>query len=319
MASSKRVVVLAGVSVAFIVWRAQAFTSLSGAASTYLLCPDDQVVIRALGVQELDGRPAKVDVLGAIDVPLTGNVKAAGLTVQELETRLEQDLKRYVVNPKVTVTLSEYHRDVVSILGAVSKPGVYQLSGVRTLVQVLSDAQGLTATAGNVIHITRDKAWGPIPLPDCTLDSSRRFYIATVSIKQLMDMRVPDAKIVIKPNDVLSIPVAETIYVVGAVRKSGGFILSEGKSITVLQAVSMAEGLDKGSAAGRAKIIRHAQSGDRAEIPTDLNKILSGHSPDVPLQPDDILFVPSSAAKQAGIRAMEAAIQITTGLAIYRY
>lgn len=292
--------------------------SPSTAPNSYVLAPDDQVAIRGLGVQELDGRAAKVDLLGDIDVPLVGHVKAAGLTVQALEAELERQLKRYVVEPKVSVTVIEYHRDLISIFGAVNRPGVYQISGERTLIQVLSDAQGLATTAGNSIHITRDKSWGPIPLPDCALDSTGRFYTATVNTKQLMEMRLPDAKIAIKPNDVISVPVAQMVYVVGAVHKSGGFILNEGKTISVLEALSMAEGLDRESSPNNAKVIRRSQNSNRAEIPTDLNKILSGRSPDIPLQPNDILFVPKSAAKSAGLRAVEAAIQIGTGIAIYR-
>src|SRR3954452_14769413 len=124
----------------------------------YVLAPDDQVAIRGLGIQELEGRPARVDMRGIIDVPLIGHMKAGGLTVQQLETTLEQELKRYVLDPKITVTVVEYHRNVISIFGAVNRPGVYQISTERTLVQVLSDAQGLAANAGNSIHITREKS-----------------------------------------------------------------------------------------------------------------------------------------------------------------
>jgi polysaccharide biosynthesis/export protein len=291
----------------------------SPASGSYVLVPDDQVAIRGLGIQELDGRPARVDMRGIIDVPLVGHVNAGGLTVQQLETTLQQELKKYVIDPKITVTVIEYHRDVISIFGAVNRPGVYQIPGDRTLVQVLSDAQGLAATAGNSIHITREKTWGPLPLPDCALDPAGRFYTATVNTRKLLEAQLPDSKLPIKPGDVISIPIAEMVYVVGAVHRSGGFILSEGKAISVLQALAMAEGLDKGSSAKNAKIIRHSQSTSRAELAADLGKILSGKSPDVPLQPNDILFVPRSATKTASLRAAEAAIQIGTGLAVYRY
>jgi polysaccharide biosynthesis/export protein len=117
---------------------------------------------------------------------------------------------------------------------------------------------------------------------------------------------------------VVSVPKAEMIYVVGAVNKAGAFVLSQRTSVSVLQALSMAEGLEKTAAGGRARIIHQGPNNEKKEIPTDLNKILSGNSSDVQLVANDILFVPNSGAKTVGYRAMEAAVQAATGVLIYR-
>lgn len=286
----------------------------------YVLGPEDQIVIRAVGVDEFNGsdaKPSQIDMRGYVDVPLVGHVKAAGLTVQQLESTITEQVKKYVRDPQVTVTVAEYKSQPVSIVGSVMQPGVYHLTGQNTLVQVLSQAQGLSEDASNKINVTRQKAQGPIPLPGCKEDSTGKFYTATVNTKLLLDAKDPSANIKIKPNDVVSVPKAEMVYVVGAVNKSGAFILSERESISVLQAVSMAEGLQRTSSPGRAKIIRREDGKQRQEIAADVKKILAGQAPDVPLYANDILFIPSSTPKSASLRALEAAIQVGTGMAVY--
>lgn len=290
------------------------------ATPNYVLGAGDQIIIRAVGIDEFNDKTdiKLIDVRGYVDVPIIGHIKAAGLTVQQLEDAITEQLKKYVRDPQITVTVTDFKSQPVSIVGSVSQPGVYHLTGQNTLVQVLSQAQGLSDDAGNKINVTREKAQGPIPLPGCAEDSTGRFYTATVDTKILLDAKSPSANIAVKPNDVISIPKAEMVYVVGAVSKSGAFVLNQRESMSVLQALSMAEGLEKTSAAGRAKIIRRGENNQRIEIPADLNKILSGKSPDMKLYANDILFVPNSTAKSVSLRAFEAAIQVGTGMAIYR-
>ena len=109
------------------------------------------------------------------------------------------------------------------------------------------------------------------------------------------------------------------IYAIGAVRKAGGFVLGEHESISALQALALAEGLDRAAAAQNARILRATSgSANRAEIPVDIKKILAGVSADVALKADDILFIPTSASRNVALRTFEAAVQIGTGVAIYR-
>jgi polysaccharide biosynthesis/export protein len=298
----------------FLIARQQAPAS----ASDYVLGPDDQIVIKALDVEEFDGRTVQIDMQGYVDVPLVGHVKAAGQTATGLEKAISEELKRYVQTPRVTVTVAAFKSRPVSVVGAVTESGTYPLNGQNTLVEVLSQAKGLTTEAGDSIRITREKAWGPIPLPNCADDATGRFYTASVNTMLLMRARDPSANIKMKPGDVVSVPKAEMIYVVGAVNKAGAFVLSQRTSVSVLQALSMAEGLEKTAAGGRARIIHQGPNNEKKEIPTDLNKILSGNSSDVQLVANDILFVPNSGAKTVGYRAMEAAVQAATGVLIYR-
>jgi len=294
-------------------------------AAGYTLGPGDQIVVKALGVDEFDtkpdeqNKPQEIDLQGYVDVPLVGHVKAAGLTPAQLETQITTQLRSYVRDPHVTVTVAEFKSRPVSIVGEVMEPGVYHLNGQDTLIQVVSQAKGLSDNAGNQINVTREKSEGPIPLPQSTLDKTGQFYTATVDTKRLFQARDPAANIKIKPNDVISVPKAELVYVVGAVNKAGGFVLSQTESMSVLQALSMAEGLEHTAAAGRSKVIHRDENNQRTEVAVNLPKILSGQEPDMPLYPNDILFVPNSAPKSAGLRAIEAAIQLGTGVAIYRH
>ena len=138
-------------------------------------------------------------------------------------------------------------------------------------------------------------------------------------VKSVIEARNPRENIPIMPNDVISVPRAEMVYVVGSVKRSGGFILNDREKITVLQALSLAEGADRTAATKQAKILRTAPGQTtRLEIPVNLKEILAGKAADVSMSADDILFVPNSAARSAGLRAAEVAIQITTGLVIWR-
>ncbi|MDQ2947880.1 MAG: polysaccharide export protein [Acidobacteriota bacterium] len=285
----------------------------------FVLGPDDQIAVRARDVDELDGKVVRIDVQGCINVPLVGRVKASGLTIQQLESTLATDLRAYVKQPVVTVTLVDVHSQTVSVVGAVNTPGVQPLQGRKTLVEALSAAGGLRTEAGNSIFITRMLDSNPIPLPQAKPDASGNFSIAEISAKDLLDARDPRANIGLRPGDVISVPRSELVYVVGAVRRAGGFVLGERANMTVLTALSMAEGLDRNSASEKARIIRpETSSRPRSEVPVPINKLLAGKAVDIPMLPNDILFVPSSAAKTATLRVIEATIQLGTGIAIYR-
>jgi polysaccharide export outer membrane protein len=132
-----------------------------------------------------------------------------------------------------------------------------------------------------------------------------------------MDASDPASNIVICPQDVITIPRAEMVYVVGAVPHGGGFVLQARQSLSALQAYTLAGGADKAASIRKARILRPAAGGSRTEIAVDLSKILAGKSPDVPLKAEDILFIPSSNSRKALARAEDVATLVATGL-IYR-
>jgi polysaccharide export outer membrane protein len=284
----------------------------------YALGPGDQVVIRAIDIEEIDNKAATVDRRGNINLPIVGQLKAAGLTPDQLEAALTQRLSKVLVHPDVSVSVTEVHSQGVSVLGAVTAPGVHQLPGEKTLFEVLSLAGGLRPDAGYTVIITRKREWGPIPLSTAAPDSTGQFSVASVSVKSIMAGTNPAENIAIKPNDVISIPRADIIYVIGAVKKAGGFALNDNGTRSALQILSLAEGLEKTAAGDHARIMRGIPgSNDRDEIPINLKKILAGKIPDVPLKADDILFVPTSGGKTAGFRTIDILAGAAGGL-IYR-
>ena len=287
-------------------------------AEGYLLGPDDRVSVNVRDVKEIEFKPALIDAAGNLELPYVGKLRAAGLSTGDLAKAIAERLKDYINDPNVTVEVTDYGSQPVSVIGAVNKPGVYQLRGRKTLIEVLALAEGLRNDAGYSITITRQREWGAIPLPGATADADGSFS-ARASIAAIMDARSPGANIPVRPHDVIAIPRAEMVYVVGCVRKPGGFVLGEKESITVLQAVSMAEGLDHAAASRDARIIRTvAGAAKPSEIPVNVEKILANKEPDQGLQSSDILFVPTSATKNAALRSVEVAIQMATGIVIWR-
>jgi polysaccharide biosynthesis/export protein len=295
-------------------------TNNEGAQTLYKLGPDDQITVRVLNLEEIGPDAYRIDSRGNIDVPLVGKVHAAGLTVEELETELSRKLTTELQQPTVTVSVKEFRSQPVSVLGAVQAPGVHQIHGPTTLFEVLSAAGGLKPDAGNIIHITRRKQSGIIPLPNSRLDASGDFYVAELKVKSVIEAKNPNENILVLPDDVISVPKGEMVYVIGAVHRAGGFILNERDTISILEALSLAEGLDRGAGSSGAEILRLDPNGNsRTQIPVNVKKIMAGKSPDIPLMANDVLFLPTSASKNAALRGMEAAISIGTGLAIYRF
>jgi len=307
----------------FLFWMAMAGAAWQAEApaprSSYVLGPDDQLIIRALEAEEISEKPVRVDLSGYIRLPLVGRVKAEGLTVEELEAEITTRLEEFIKEPQVAISITEFRSQPVSVIGAVKQPGVHQLEGRKTLIEMLSLAGGLDADAGNAAKITRRLEYGRIPIANAKDDPTGQFSVAEVELDPVMRAQNPEENVLIQPFDVISVPRAELVYVIGQVKKAGGFVLRERESMTVLQALAMAEGLDRVSAPQAAKILRQAPGGgQRTEIAVNVKKILEGKADDVAMQPQDILFVPVNAAKSAALRAVEAAIQVGTGVVVYR-
>jgi polysaccharide export outer membrane protein len=287
--------------------------------STYLLGPDDQLEISGPELTDMPMKPVRIDGEGDIEVPLAGTVHVAGLTVQQTEQKLDEALSEYIRHPQVVVNVVEVRSQPVSVLGAVNSPGVHQVQGHKTVMEMLAAAGGIRQDAGYSIRITRELEWGCIPLPGSHLDASGKYSVAEVNLRKIMDAKTPEENIQIFPHDVISVPKAEMVYVIGEVHRSGGFVLGEHKSISVLQALSLAEGLNTGADPRHAKILRLKPDADqREELKVDVKDALNGKKPDFPLQGEDILFIPGSTGKKAALRGLEAAIQTGTGLAIWR-
>lgn len=285
----------------------------------YVLGPYDQLAFSSANAEEINGLKMQIDGAGDINVPLIGRFHAADLTTTQLEAQLSRRVARFVRNPQISVTVAEFHSQPVSVLGAVTTPGVHQLRGRTTLVEVLSLAGGLRPDAGYSLKIVRDLKYGSVPLKNARVDAGGRFSVAQVSLRSVLEASNPEENILIYPHDVITVPRADMVYVVGQVTKAGGFVLGEREHMSVLQALALAGGLERDAAPGNAKILRSLEgAAQRQEIAVNLKRIVVGKDKDVPLESGDILFIPSSTSKRAAVKAAEAAVQTLTGVVIWR-
>ena len=289
-------------------------------APGYTLGPGDQISLHVESLEELPDRPIFIDPSGFIDLPLAGQVQAAGLTLQQLKAVLITKLSRFITNPQISINLAASGSQPVSVIGEVNSPGVRQLAGTKRLLEVLSLSGGVKADAGPNVLVTREAKWGTIHAPHSRLDPATGTTTATFSLDGLMASKSPEDNIVIRPDDVISVPRADLVYVIGDVHKAGGFQLATHETVSLLQALSLAEGLAPDSSAKHARILRPVPGGDGTprEIPVDVPKIFAGKAPDVPLFANDVLFIPHSGVKVTSRRALDAAIGITSGILIYR-
>jgi polysaccharide export outer membrane protein len=286
--------------------------------TSYILGPEDLITVRVFAADDIPDKPAQVDNNGSVTLPMIGSVHAAGLTVEQFQANLVIAYKKYFKDPQVTVQVNEFHSQPVSVAGNVTTPGVVQLKGNRNLMEVIGQAGGLRADAGDTVLITRNLSEGPIPVQGAFTDSTGKYSIAHINIRSVMSGKDPEGNIMIKPHDVITVNRARMVYVLGNVTRPGGYVMSENETMSVTQAVALAGGWDKTAALSSARILRADGGAQREQIPLNVKKIMENKSPDLELRPDDIVYVPNSLGKQMGARGLEAAIGLGTGVLIWR-
>jgi polysaccharide export outer membrane protein len=290
----------------------------SSDSTNYVLGPEDEIAVRVFAADDIPDKPAQIANDGTVNLPMVGEVHAAGLTVEQLQAGLVAAYRKYFKNPQVTVEVTGFRSQAVSVAGEVNTPGVVQLRGTRNLMEVISMAGGLKPDAGDGVLITRSLSQGSIPVAGASVDATGKYSVAQVDIHAVMGGQHPQGNILIKPHDVITIPRARMIYVLGNVGKPGGYVLSGNETMSVTQAIALAGGWDKTAALGEARILRAGGGEEREQIPANLKKIMENKAPDLQLRPDDILYLPNSMGKAIGARGVETAIGLGTGLAIWR-
>ncbi len=291
----------------------------AGEESNYRVGPGDVLSVWCLGAEEISEKPLRVDTDGFLDAPLIGRMDIKGRTLEEVRELLAERLKVYVKNVSLTVTVVEFRSQPVSVLGQFNTPGTLQLQGEKNLLEVISMAGGLKPEAGHILKVLRRKDEGPFPLRASAISEEAQHYTAEISVRELIEVREPALNIRIRPHDVISVPKAELFYVMGEVRKPGGFVLGDRDQISIIEAVSLAEGTTGFALASKTRLFRRQENSiERKEIALNLSSILNGKSSEIFLTADDILIIPSNTAKKVSIRAAEAAIQLGVGVLIWR-
>lgn len=302
-------------------------------AQDYIISPDDVLDIYVLDVAELS-RTYRVSPTGLIEVPLiTKPISAAGLTPEQLAQVISDQLRTagMVDHPQITIQVTSSRLHSVAIAGAVKKPQIYPILGKTTLLDALSQAEGLADDAGNTAIITRGdialRALGSAQATD--IDNDKLMAMAnpnlnphkiTVDLNRLLEGGDSSLNYDLYPGDRVTVQRAGIVYVVGAVNRAGGFVLKDDREqMTVLKALALAEFVTSTAETKKAVIIRKSPkvAGGTLEIPVKLNKIIDGKAKDRVLLANDILFVPDSSSKRALHKAGDAAAQ-AAALLVYR-
>jgi polysaccharide biosynthesis/export protein len=286
-------------------------------SSSYTIGPGDVLAISFSNSPELNHR-VQVGQSGDISVPLLPTpIHAAGLTPLQLAEKVGKALEnaKQLRNPYVSIYVEQHNSHFATVLGAVEHPGVYPLVRPTTLLELISMAGGLSASAGatlTVVHAADDQTTA---LPN---SPSFRARAVAVQLSELKDNNDPSLNILVRSGDVVNVSSAPVVYVVGAVGKPGGFVLHDPQSgLTVLQALAMAEGLQSTAAGNHSLLIRRPYGAkERQLIPIDFGRLMKGKGEDQELRANDILVVPDSQAKktlQALVRTAEASASTMAG------
>jgi polysaccharide export outer membrane protein len=246
---------------------------------------------------------ARVSPSGTVTLPMVHEVQVVGLDEQGAAHAIEAALvaQGFLLHPQVTVIVTSYAGQDVSVLGEVVRPGVYPYTLHHRLLDLISAASGLAPSAGRLVNIFhRDDAKTPHPV---VLDPSGT------------DTAV-DHNPELAPGDTVQVSRAGLVYVVGDVLRPGGFPVDPAQGLTVVQALSLAWGPSQNAAMGKAILIRE-QKGGRTLTSLNLKRMLHGQEPDQQVRDRDILYVPDSAAKNLWNRTVESAIQSAIGVTIY--
>jgi polysaccharide export outer membrane protein len=264
----------------------------------YVLGPNDQVLIRAPEVEEINEKPFRIDAEGNMNLPLLGRVRAGGMSVQEMEADLVRRLREYVREPQVIITVVQFRSEPVFFVGAFKNPGIYPLAGRRTLVEMLTAIGGLQPNASRHITITRRAEYGAIPLPNAIADPEKKISTVEISMGSLRENVNPAEDILLQPYDQISVERAEMVYVSGEVAKVGTIDMGERDSISVAQALTQSGGFAKDANRGELRVLRPIENTNRrAEIDVNFKRVLEGKDNDFPLLPNDLLYVSHSSKR----------------------
>jgi polysaccharide export outer membrane protein len=252
-------------------------------AAEYRIGPKDLLSISVFGIEELN-KTVRVSEEGKITFPPLGEVEVEGLTKTELEKKLSYLLEeKYLQNPQVTVFIREYQSKRVSVLGAVEEPGPYELLGRQTLLQLISQAGGLTEEAGDEIIVIRQ-------LQDGTSNAIK------ISIDDLILKGDAMLNIPLEPGDIINIPAIKIvfIYVFGQVREPGAIEVRKSNIPTLLQAIAQAGGFSERAKKSGVLIKRRDKEGKEQQIKVNVKDIIKGKKKDIQLLENDVVYVPET-------------------------
>jgi polysaccharide biosynthesis/export protein len=273
--------------------------SASPSLDVLLLASGDLLDVQVFDTPELSDK-LRVDDRGEITLPVGGSVDVQGLTAEGARIAIEERFRQRKIlrDPHVEVMVLEYATQGVTVTGEVKLPGIYPWQGKHTVLDFISVAGGLTPSASKTVSVSRKD----------------REQVITFQLNN--SLQLPGGgDLDVRPGDRILVTRAGVVYVVGDVGRPGGYLIDNKETITVLQALALAQGMNK-TAKYDARLIRNSAAG-RTEADLALKKILANQAPDPKLQDGDILFVPVSGSKQWADKGVTSVLQMAVGVVIY--
>ncbi len=262
----------------------------------------DLVEVNVYNVPDLNTK-ARVSNDGDLYLPLIDYVHVADLSLEEAQKLIEKRLDDggFVKNAHVSIFISDYTSQGITLLGEVGRQGIYPVVGDRKLFDLISSAGGLTERASRTATITRRSQ------PDKP---------ETVNLARNLTDK-PESNVAVHPGDTIEVQRAPIVYIVGDVGRPSGLLIDNG-NLTVLQAVALAGGPNRTAKLNGTRIIRKTNGANgMSETTVPLKKMLRAQAPDMQLQANDILFIPVSGTKMATSQAVSMAVALTTAVSIY--
>jgi len=322
----------------------------------YIVGRGDLIAVDVFDVPELS-REVRVSQTGTIGLPLLPvRLVVSGLTEIQVEQKIAEVLEAngLISHPQVTVSVKEKKSKPITIVGAVVRPMVYSADRQVTVLEVLAEAGGISNDAGDTVIISRpDQASTDLtgeppeitpadvtttpgaaaaPAADSSVTSNQSASNSaasavppplsntiTINLNELLEAGDARNNIVLQGGDIVTVPHAGIVYVLGAVAHPGGFVVTNDREqLSTLKALALAGGLNATARKNQAVIIRKDAAGQQHQVIVDLGKVLKQETEDVRLQASDVLYVPQSGSKTALIRAAEIGLGIGTAVAIFR-
>lgn len=276
--------------------RILAMANPDGVAGDYQLGQGDLLEISVFGIEELSKIKTRVSSEGLITLPLAGTVSAGGKTAIELEEAIKTALgSKYVRNPQVSVFVLEHHSHRISVFGAVKKPGVFEVSGSRSVVDMLAMAEGLTEQSDQVVYLIRKVAKSPAVADPPGLQSqtgsngkSAQEAVLEINLEEMLVSGKEELNAPLQSGDVIHVPKAGSFFVGGAVQKPGSYLL-QGREVTIDQAIIEAGGVTKVADFEGVKIFRENKGQKKQVIEVSLNEIELGKRGPLVMKNDVIL------------------------------
>ncbi len=284
----------------------------------YVIGGGDEIEVKVFKNTDISGK-YRVSETGYVDFFLIGRQRLGGLSEGEATDFLRQQLRKYYKQPEVTVTVTGFNSQLVTVIGAVRNPGRLPLKRSMRVLDVVALSGGLLEESGRFVHLIRYAqkpdatnngtvvpAGGPSDTPE-----SQEIDVQTVNVDEIIAGNSSN-NILLKPGDIVSVPKADVIYVAGNVRKSGA--ISVRNPTTVRQAIALSNGFADGAKYNDMRLYRTVPGKiEREEIRISWKDIQNGKQKDLFLQANDVLYVPNSEIKSIGQTFLRGLPQLVTG------